>query len=368
MVAIHIDKILKRFAQPAKAGGTFTAVDNVSFHVRSGSLFFLLGPSGCGKTTLLRMIAGFIMPDAGVINFDEQDITRVPPYQRDTGMVFQSYALWPHMTVADNVGFGLDVRRVKSKERAQRIGEALALVQMEALADRKPNQLSGGQQQRVALARALAIRPKCLLLDEPLSNLDAKLRLDMRAEIRRIVKQTGITAIYVTHDQKEALSMADQIAVMRSGVLQQVGSPAALYRHPANRFVADFIGETNFLPAKIASSSGSTVTVQTPVGLLQAAMTGQQSSEFKIQDTCLAAFRPEAITLSAAGTSKANTFAGKRVSTTYLGEMAEHIIELANGARIKVFELNPMASTALAAADLVSLHIPPENLMLVHAE
>jgi iron(III) transport system ATP-binding protein len=359
MVTITLDNLTKYF-------GPTAAVDSVHLAVPAGALWFLLGPSGCGKTTLLRMVAGFVMPDAGRIRFDEQDLTFVPPYQRDTGMVFQSYALWPHMTIADNVGFGLDVRHITGRERAARVDQALALVQMAELKDRKPNQLSGGQQQRIALARALAIRPKCLLLDEPLSNLDAKLRLEMRSEIRRIVKEIGITAIYVTHDQKEALSMADHIAVMKAGRIQQTGTPAELYRHPANRFVADFIGETNFLKATVESTSGNTVTVRTPVGTLQAALPQIQNSEFRIQNSVLAAFRPEAVTLAAAGTATPNTFAGRRIATTYLGEMAEHLIELADGTRIKAFELNPSATQS--PDNLVALHIPPENLMLVSAD
>jgi len=353
MVAIHIQNVTKQF------GGT-TAVDNVSLTIASGALYFLLGPSGCGKTTLLRMIAGFSLPTSGTILFDQQDMTNVPPHKRDTGMVFQSYALWPHMTVADNVGFGLDVRKVKNPERAERIKAALDLVQMGHLAERKPNQLSGGQQQRVALARALAIRPKCLLLDEPLSNLDAKLRLEMRAEIRRIVEQTGITAIYVTHDQKEALSMADGIAVMKLGKLQQTGSPTDLYRKPVNKFVADFIGESNFLPATVENRNGESITVRTPVGTLQAASSNVNGSKLVV------AFRPESVNVSDQPSAAPNTIAGKRLSSTYLGEMAEHIIELANGQKIKAFEMNPKFETAKAS--VVSVSIAPENLMLVADE
>ena len=211
------------------------------------TLFFLLGPSGCGKTTLLRHIAGFYFPDSGQILFDQQDVSRVPPHKRGTGMMFQSYALWPHMTVAKNVAFGLEERHVRKDEMSRRVDEALASVGMKDLADRKINQLSGGQQQRVALARALVIRPRCLLLDEPLSNLDAKMRLQMRGEIRRVCKEFGLTAIYVTHDQKEALSIADRMAILDKGKLAQVGTPREIYRRPRNKAVADFIGESNFI-------------------------------------------------------------------------------------------------------------------------
>ncbi|MDP1662017.1 MAG: ABC transporter ATP-binding protein, partial [Phycisphaerales bacterium] len=252
--AIDIQNLVMRYA-PASP----PAVDGVSLVVQPGELFFLLGPSGCGKTTLLRMIAGFIDPTGGTIAFTDdkggrRDVTHLPPNKRNTGMVFQSYALWPHMSVFDNVAFGLSVRKIDKAQTRLRVMEALSMVQMESLAQRKPNALSGGQQQRVALARALVIRPDVLLLDEPLSNLDAKLRTELRSEIRRICKQAGITGVYVTHDQKEALSMADRCAVMRSGRIVQIGTPHELYHRPASRFVAEFLGETNFIDAKLIES------------------------------------------------------------------------------------------------------------------
>ena len=245
---VSIRKLVKQF-------GATVALKDISLEVGSQELFFLLGPSGCGKTTLLRLIAGFYQPDGGEILFGDQPMNGVPPHRRNTGMVFQNYALWPHMTVAENVAYGLEVRAVSAAEKKERVAEALGIVQMEPYAERSPNQLSGGQQQRVALARALVIRPDVLLLDEPLSNLDARLRLEMREEIRRIHAQTKITTIYVTHDQKEALSLADCMAVLRDGRVEQLGDPRAVYRTPANRFVADFIGETNWLPAKVLSKA-----------------------------------------------------------------------------------------------------------------
>ncbi len=371
MVTIAIEHVTKRFpgstgsAGPGSAsGGGTLAVDDVSLTIPAGSLFFLLGPSGCGKTTLLRMIAGFILPTEGRVAFDGKDMTYVPPHQRDTGMVFQSYALWPHMTIGDNVGFGLDVRGVKGAKRSQQIDEALNLVQMGQLRNRKPNQLSGGQQQRVALARALAFRPKCLLLDEPLSNLDAKLRLDMRTEIRRIVKQTGITAVYVTHDQKEALSMADGIAVMRAGKLQQTGGPADLYRKPVSRFVADFIGESNFLPGEIEQISGNLVTVKTKAGALFA-MKNTITIPIAPKQKVLAAFRPEAVQIVAGDRdlgATVNQLRGRRVHTTYLGEIAEHLVDV-EGQQIKAFELNPRGIAA--PGDEVVLSVRAEHIMLV---
>ncbi|MEV4115654.1 ABC transporter ATP-binding protein [Nonomuraea sp. NPDC049695] len=229
--------------------GSFTAVDDIDLAVPSGKLTTLLGPSGCGKTTTLRMVAGYSVPTSGTIRIDGVDSTRTPPEKRDLGMVFQSYALFPHMTVADNVGYGLKLRKVPSAERRSRVMETLELVGLAHLADRKPKKLSGGQQQRVALARAIAIRPKLLLLDEPLSNLDARLRVQMRAELRRIQAETELTVVLVTHDQDEALEMSDEMVVMNEGRIVQQGSPQQVFPRPADRFVAEFLGYENFLTA-----------------------------------------------------------------------------------------------------------------------
>nr|WP_206526650.1 ABC transporter ATP-binding protein [Rhodobacter kunshanensis] len=226
-------------------------MDDVSIQIRKGEFFTLLGPSGCGKTTLLRLIAGFEMPTSGTILLDGADITELPPNKRPVNTVFQSYALFPHLTVAENVGFGLTMQGRPRAEVTARVAEMLALVKLEAMAGRKVSQLSGGQQQRVALARALAPQPKVLLLDEPLSALDLKLRKEMQVELKRLQTETGITFIFVTHDQEEALTMSDRIGVMSAGKLQQVGSPKDIYTRPVNRFVASFIGETNFLPATV---------------------------------------------------------------------------------------------------------------------
>ena len=244
---VQLDQITKRF-------GDTLALDRVSLDIAAGELFFLLGPSGCGKSTLLRLIAGLHDPSAGRITFGGRDVTGLSTEKRNAVMCFQSYALWPHMSVRENVRFGLDVRKIGKAEQGGRVDEALRLVQMDEYADRRPNQLSGGQQQRVALARAIVVRPDVLLLDEPLSNLDAKLRNEMRTEIRRICKTAGFTTIYVTHDQKEALSVADRIAVLRRGVVAQVGRPGELYRRPATAFVADFIGQTNLFPATVTAA------------------------------------------------------------------------------------------------------------------
>src|SRR5687767_5275710 len=244
MTSVRLQKISKRF-------GDVVALHETDLDIAAGELFFLLGPSGCGKSTLLRLIAGLHEPTTGKIFFNDKDVTTLPTSERNAVMVFQSYALWPHMTVAENVRFGLEVRSLPRREQTSRVKEVLDLVHMEQYAKRKPNELSGGQQQRVALARALVVKPDCLLLDEPLSNLDAKLRLDMRSEIRRICRTAGLTAIYVTHDQKEALSIADRMAILNHGKIEQIGKPQDLYRRPDSRFIANFMGESNFLDAHV---------------------------------------------------------------------------------------------------------------------
>src|SRR5262245_51344026 len=256
---ISITSLTKKF-------GAVVALQDVTLEIESKELFFLLGPSGCGKTTLLRVIAGFYEPDRGDLLIGERSMRRVPPHRRNTGMVFQNYALWPHMTVAENVGYGLEVRSISAAEKKRRITEALGIVHMERYADRIPNQLSGGQQQRVALARALVIKPDVLLLADPLPNLAPKRRPEMREGFRRIHAQTRITTVYVTHDQKEALSLADRMAIMHDGRIEQIGDPRSVYRTPANRFVADFIGETNWLAAEVKVSSTTELVLATEAG------------------------------------------------------------------------------------------------------
>ncbi|KAA0223143.1 MAG: ABC transporter ATP-binding protein [Phycisphaerae bacterium] len=354
MVPIEIERVRKRF-------GGVAAVDGVSLSIGKGELFFLLGPSGCGKTTLLRCIAGFCDVDEGAIRFDGRDITAVPAHRRNTGMVFQNYALWPHLTVAENVAFGLKERGVGRAERDRRVREALARVQMEPLASRKPNQLSGGQQQRVALARALVIEPDCLLLDEPLSNLDAQLRLEMREEIRALCKRAEMTAVYVTHDQKEALSVADRVAVLDRGRVRQVGAPRDIYRRPADTFVAGFIGETNLIPSRVVSVNGAEAVVECDFGRLRStAFVAGLADGAKVR----VSLRPESIRLGEAQAG-ASGFPAKIVHSVYLGELAQHRVVLGDRTDVKVFEMNPrwMASEGqpvhvqawLDAADVVVL-------------
>ncbi len=303
-----------------------------------------------------RCLAGFEEPSEGRILRDGRDLAGVPPHRRNTAMVFQGYALWPHMTVAQNVSFGLEVAGMPRDERERRVRQALETVRIAELADRKPNALSGGQQQRVALARTLALGPACLLLDEPLANLDAKLRRDMRAEIRRLCKQGGLTAVYVTHDREEALSMADRIAVLRDGRLLQVGAPREVYTRPASAFVASFIGETNFLEATVVSCAG---------GRLEADVAGcgrlvstVPCPAARAGARVLLSLRPETLRW---GRAETNTLAGTLRETTYLGELAEHAVALGDGVLIKVFEINPR--TALGPGAAVTLAIDPEDVV-----
>jgi iron(III) transport system ATP-binding protein len=356
-VAVTITSLLKKF-------DGLRAVDDVTLAIGPGELFFLLGPSGCGKTTLLRCLAGFHQPDAGVIRFGERDITGLPPHRRDTAMVFQSYALWPHMNVAENVAFGLRMRRQPRSETRRRVREALERVHMADRAGARPNQLSGGQQQRVALARALVIEPQCLLLDEPLSNLDARLRLEMREEIRRICKQAGLTAIYVTHDQKEALSVADRLAVMRAGRIEQIGTPVEVYRRPAGRFVAEFIGEGNFLPGRMVAATGARLLADTPLGRLTAPAPVRPPPAGDALTLCI---RPEALRFDTPPAGAVNVLKGRLRRTVYQGEVAQHDLAVTTAAGetvLKAFELNP-AVGADRAGEEVTLWIAPENVIVL---
>lgn len=356
-VPITIDHVTKQF-------DSFVALKSVSVHIQPGELFFLLGPSGCGKTTLLRCIAGFHAPESGSIHIGEQDITHIPPHKRNTGMVFQNYALWPHLTLAENIAFGLEMRKIAKAEIQHRIMEVLALVHLEDRAKAKPNQLSGGQQQRVALARALVIKPQCILLDEPLSNLDANLRLEMRSEIRRICKQAGLTAIYVTHDQKEALSIADRIAIMRDGSIEQIGTPEAIYRTPVNRFVAGFIGEANFIQGTIQNSSETTVTVETDCGVFIAR---KPSQTFSLKEEVVLCIRPENIRLEKPEGDVPNRLHGHFLESTYLGEVAQHLISIPELKKmpftLKAFELSPLAGRN-RTGEPVDIWIAQEHVIL----
>lgn len=335
MASISLRSLTKRF-------GTTVAVNNLNLDLEEGELVALLGPSGCGKTTTLRMIAGFEEADSGTISFGGRDVTSLPPERRNTGMVFQNYALFPHLTVAQNVAFGLEMRKVPKAEIARRVDAILDKVQLRELADRYPRQLSGGQQQRTALARALVINPSVLLLDEPLANLDAKLREEMRFYIRSLQQEFGITTVYVTHDQSEALVLADRIAVMKDGVLQQVGTPTDIYQRPGNAWVADFIGLTNLVPGVITDREGSRVLVDTDLGVLS----GTGSDGLRTGDQVLLSIRPESLRITS-GTDTAhpgdtldgaerNRLVGVVRERAYLGNLVDYRIEVGERVRLRV--------------------------------
>lgn len=312
--------------------GKTVAVKNLDLTMKSGSLHFLLGPSGCGKTTILRMLAGLEKVTEGRIFFDERDVTSLPAADRGIGMVFQNYALWPHMKVFQNVEYGLKLRKLSKQDIKSRVDEVLSITQLSRFADRLPGQLSGGQQQRVALARALAIRPNVLLLDEPLSNLDAKLRLEMRDNISRIHRETGITTVYVTHDQKEALSMGSEISVMHAGDLIQTGTPRDLYISPKTPFIAGFIGETNLISGTVERVSlDGVVTVKTGLGSIEC---HRGMDEFKVGDEAKISIRPESMQISEQS-SGPNQFQFLVKHTTYLGEAEQLQIE-ANSVVLKM--------------------------------
>lgn len=348
MISIRIENLTKSF-------GRTTALHSLNLTIAAGDVFFLLGPSGCGKTTLLRSIAGFYLPEGGRIFFEDEEVTHLPPHQRNTGMMFQSYALWPHMTVAQNVAFGLEERRVPRAEITQRVSAALDSVKMGSFAERKIHQLSGGQQQRVALARAMVIRPRCLLLDEPLSNLDTKLRVEMRGEIRRICKDAGLTALYVTHDQKEALSVGDHIAVMEAGHIRQTGTPLEVYRKPTSRFVADFMGETNLIEGKVTGSTDGLVVVDTVLGPFTAL---PPSPAPAAGAAVLLSIRPEAWRLSTEP-APVNSVAGRIRERVYLGEMAQYRFAT-RGPVVKIYELNPRFAFAADDRDLYASADPQD--------
>ncbi len=348
--AVIIDHAVKTY-------GDFTAVNGISLTIKQGEFFTLLGPSGCGKTTLLRMIAGFNTVDGGEIRFDDQVINKLPAHKRDIGMVFQNYAIFPHLNVTDNVAYGLKARHVPRNEIQTRVDEALKMVQIDQLNKRKPNELSGGQQQRVALARAFVIEPGVLLMDEPLSNLDAKLRVQMRTTIKKLQRRLGITTIYVTHDQEEALAISDRIAVMNQGNIMQIGTPEEIYRKPANPFVANFIGVSNFIECTVKYGDGK--------GRLS--LPGDYVMEIPMRKEyngpATLSARPEQLFFD-----DQKGIPGKITMSVFLGDFIQYEVELVTGQVIELNEYTKDVDLIRPDGEPVLISMQPDKVSLYEKE
>ncbi len=342
----------------SKVFGKLRAVDEVSLEIGDGDFFTLLGPSGCGKTTLLRVIAGFYPPDGGEVFFGDRLVNDVPPHRRETGMVFQNYALFPHLTVRENIAYGLRVRKVGRAEMDERIGEMIRSVRLEGLEKRFPSQLSGGQQQRVALARALVISPQILLMDEPLSNLDAKLRVAMREEIRRIQKQLGITTIYVTHDQEEAMAVSDRIAILNLGRLEQLGTPDEIYYHPRSRFAAEFMGGSNILEIRVLSYDETASRLRAEVNGAALSLKAPRPSG----ERAYLSVRPEWVRLTE--DAGEDVIEGTVESTTFLGALVRYRVK-ALGGQLTIEVHNPRSEDIRREGAAVRFRFDPERLAIV---
>lgn len=351
MKGVRIEDVTKKF-------GHVLGVSEMNLDIQPGEFFTFLGPSGCGKTTTLRMIAGFYYPTTGKIYFDHQDVTTLQPNKRNIGMVFQNYALFPHMTVDENIAFGLEVRKMSKVQIREKVDRIRGLVHLAQYGNRKINELSGGQQQRVALARALVIEPDILLLDEPLSNLDAKLREETRVEIKRIQSELGVTTIYVTHDQTEAMSMSDRIMVMEQGVVKQIGTPQEIYHRPNNRFVATFIGETNLLEMRVTAIESDIITVQNTNGtVLQGLTTGfAQDVTANVGDSIYVSIRPEAFEVG----HGENTIKGHIEFVEFTGLSVNYLVNM-GGTSLKAMIITG-GSAIKQIGDEIELHIPPRHL------
>ena len=355
---LTLENITKVFPSRGNVGEV-VAVHDVNLEIQKGELVTLLGPSGCGKTTTLRMIAGFEFPTSGSIALDGREINSLPPHKRDMSMVFQSYALFPHLTVFENIAYGLHVQRLNKKTIAGRVGRVLDLVHLQGYGDRAPGQLSGGQQQRVALARALVMEPKVLLMDEPLSNLDAKLREEMRTEIRRIQKTLNITSVYVTHDQIEAMTLSDRIVVMNEGLIEQIGSPVEVYRFPNSRFVANFIGRANFLDGLVLAQNNSELKVRS---LGQAITLSNIKREFREGQAVTLIVRPEMIQIKKTG----GLYGGVVRQAVYLGDMIEYAVEVA-GVSILGTETDPHVTDLFPEGENVTLDFAEDCIQVLPA-
>lgn len=355
---LRLENLSKIFTS-RDGGKEVRAVDAVNLEIAQGDFVTLLGPSGCGKTTTLRLIAGFEFPSAGRIVLDGKDIADEPPNKRDMAMVFQSYAIFPHLSVFENIAYGLKIRKVSGADLRRQVGHALDMTELTGLENRQPNQLSGGQQQRVALARCLVMQPKVLLFDEPLSNLDAKLRVQMRSEIRRIQQDLGITSVYVTHDQDEAMVLSDKIVVMSGGRIQQVGGALEIYRRPANRFVADFIGQANFLPVTVLGREATGWRVR--LAGIELVVDGAPEANFSTGSQALLLVRPESMRLRPDGEGR---LTGRVERTAYLGSLAEYDLELA-GQRVAAVRYDPGESDLYPVGASVGVELIEENLYLI---
>jgi iron(III) transport system ATP-binding protein len=356
---LTLENITKVF--PPRGGvSEVTAVHNVSLEIKKGELVTLLGPSGCGKTTTLRMIAGFEFPTSGNIILDGQAINSLPPHKREMSMVFQSYAIFPHLTVFENIAYGLNVQRLHKDAVKKRVSKVLDLVHLVGYGDRAPTQLSGGQQQRVALARALVMEPKVLLMDEPLSNLDAKLREEMRTEIRRIQKEMNITSVYVTHDQIEAMTLSDRIVVMNQGIIEQIGSPVEMYRYPSNRFVANFIGRANFVPAVIQEQNTRKLSVKVFDQVLELSNIKRM---FTKSEAVTLVVRPEMVRIKKTG----ELFNGTIRRSVYLGDVIEYDVEV-NGQIITGTETDPYVMETFPEGEKVTVGFAEGCIQVLPAE
>ena len=358
---VELRGVVKRFS-------SVTAVDNISIKVEQGKIFSLLGPSGCGKTTTLRLVAGLERLDEGDVLIDGKVINDVPPYHRDCSTVFQTLALFPHMTIEANIGYGLERRKVAKDEIRKRVGEMVDLMGLSGMEKRRPDQLSGGQRQRAALARSLVLRPKILLLDEPLASLDRKLRKEMQVELKRVQREVGITFLYVTHDQKEALSLSDVIAVMGGGRLEQVGTPTEIYETPRTRFIADFIGAVNIFPGKVIASGSGKVQLETEGGLK---VTALENKDIRSEEGMGISVHPELIELSpkGAGLEGDNSFEGKIIEMTYQGDFVEVKVSLNQTGELITTYLNRSSSSqkaqfSLGEEVLVHWSLESSNILL----
>jgi spermidine/putrescine transport system ATP-binding protein/putrescine transport system ATP-binding protein len=354
---VHIENMSKRF-------GETRAVDDVTLGIARGEFFSLLGPSGCGKTTLLRMIGGFLFPDGGRVVLDGEDVTLRPPNKRPTNMVFQSYAIFPHLNVRDNIAYGLRTEKLGAAERDRRVDEALAMIRLSGYGARRAQELSGGERQRVALARALVKRPKVLLLDEPLGALDKRLREAMQIELRQLQRAVGISFIFVTHDQEEALSMSDRVAVMEKGRVLQCADPKTLYERPASRAVAAFIGSMNFFDGRVSAITPNAITVES--ASLPRLDVPRNGSNFAPGDPVVVAIRPEKFVLTRAGTAAQTALAGRVVAASYLGDRSQLQIAIPNAdALLLVTSPNAGAQDIYRAGDSVTLTWPHDAPVLL---